>query len=406
MPKLIIHRGTQEIGGSAVEINNGETRLLFDFGVPLDAMDKEEWKPQDYKLPIVGLYKDETPKFNAVFLTHAHLDHYGLMQMINSKIPIYVSKVTYDILTQIAPLLSKQNTTNLNFHIIDGDIDFGNIKVKAHKVNHSIAGATAYEIETDGKTVVYSGDIRFHGRASWQSSVFKRKINNPEGTTLGRTEQDIVKEEDLENEFVKIFNSGKLPLVQFSPQNIDRFVTVYRACKGTGKTLVIDPYTAYVLEIYSQMSNNIPQYNWDNIMVNFAHSSINKKLAEEKILFKYKKKKITLEEIVANPEKFVIKGNWSINKQTFDAIDHDKLEIVFSMWKGYLDKPNQFDDYKDVKLTPLHTSGHAYIEDLQKLVEKMQPKHLIPIHTEYKDKYQQLFKANIITLNDGEELDF
>ena len=149
----------------------------------------------------------------------------------------------------------------------------------------------------------------------------------------------------------------------------------------------------------------IPQYDWDNIMVNFAHSSINHKLAEEKILFKYKDKKITTEEIVANPEKFVIKGNWAINKQIFDAIEHDKLEVVFSMWKGYLDRPNQFDDYKDVKLTPLHTSGHAYIEDLQKLVEKMQPKCLIPIHTECEDKYQELFKANIVTLNDGEELD-
>ena len=78
MSKLIIHRGTQEIGGSAVEINNGETRLLFDFGVPLDSMVKDEWQPEDYKLPISGLYKDETPKFNAVFLTHAHPDHYGL----------------------------------------------------------------------------------------------------------------------------------------------------------------------------------------------------------------------------------------------------------------------------------------------------------------------------------------
>jgi len=388
--KLIIHRGTKEIGGSAVEISNGDTKLLFDFGVPLDSMVKDEWQPEEYKL--------------------SHPDHYGLMQLINPDIPIYVSKVTYDVLTQIAPLLPKQNTTSLNLHVIDGDIDFGNIKVKAHRVDHSIAGATAYEIEMNGKTIVYSGDIRFHGRASWQSSVFKRKIKNPdylimEGTTLGRAEQDIVKETDLEEEFVKIFKSGKLPLVQFSPQNIDRFVTVYRACKRTGKTLVIDPYTAFVLEVYASMSDSIPQFHWENIMVNFAHSSINHKLAEEKILFRYKDKKITLEEIVANPEKFVVKGNWSINKQIFDAIDHDKLEIVFSMWKGYLDRPNQFDNYTDVKLTPLHTSGHAYIEDLHKLVEKMQPKHLIPIHTECKDKYQELFNANIVTLNDGEELD-
>lgn len=167
---------------------------------------------------------------------------------------------------------------------------------------------------------------------------------------------------------------------------------------------MIDPYTAYVLEVYSSMSNSIPQYAWDNIMVNFAHSSINHKLAEEKILFKYKDKKITTEEIIANPEKFVIKGNYAINKQIFAAIDHDKLEVVFSMWKGYFDRPNQFDDYKDVKLTPLHASGHAYIEDLQKLVEKMQSKHLIPIHTECKDKYQELFKTNIIILNNGEDL--
>ena len=90
-----------------------------------------------------------------------------------------------------------------------------------------------------------------------------------EGTTLGRAEQDIVKEEDLEKEFVKIFKSDKLPLVQFSPQNIDRFVTVFRACKRTGKTLVIDPYTAYVLEVYSSMSDSIPQYNWQLLCCTF-----------------------------------------------------------------------------------------------------------------------------------------
>ncbi len=409
MSKLIIHRGTNEIGANAVEINNGEVKLLFDFGIPLESMTKENWKPKDYKLPIKGLYKREKPKFNAVFLTHAHLDHYGLIQLINSKIPVYASKTTYDILTKIAPLLPKQDNARLNLKIIDDEISFKNIKVKAHKVNHSIAGACAYEIKTEGKTIIYTGDLRFHGRASYLSSTFKRKIKNPdylimEGTTLGRAEQNITTEKELEKEFVKIFKSGKLPLVQFSPQNIDRFVTVYRACKRTGKTLVIDAYTAYVLEIYSSMSKSIPQYNWDNIMVNFASCTINHKLAEEKILFKYKDKKITLKEIIANPEKFVIKGNWSINKQIFNAIDYNKLEIIFSLWKGYLDRPNQFDDYKDIKLTPLHTSGHAYIKDLQEFVEQTQPKNLIPIHTEYKNKYRELFSANIITLNDGEEL--
>ena len=72
MSKLIIHRGTNEIGGSAVEMNGTKTRLLFDFGIPLESMEKEDYELSDYKLPIKGLYKDEKPKFDAVFLTHAH----------------------------------------------------------------------------------------------------------------------------------------------------------------------------------------------------------------------------------------------------------------------------------------------------------------------------------------------
>ena len=409
MPKLIIHRGTQEIGGSAVEINNGETRLLFDFGVPLDSMVREEWKPEDYKLPITGLYKNENPEFSAIFLTHAHPDHFGLMNLINPKIPIYISKTTYDILSKITPLISKQDYTKLNLKIIDDEINIKDIIVKVHKINHSIAGSVAYEIILEGKTIIYTGDIRFHGRASYLSSTFKRKIKNPdylimEGTTLGRKEQNIITENDLEDEFVKIFKSDKLPLVQFSPQNLDRFITIYRACLKAEKTLVIDPYTCIVLETYSKLSKHIPQYNWNNIRVNFSGKGINDKLAETKELYKFKSKKITIGEIKENPNQFVIKGNKALNRIFLKNFEKDKLNIVYSMWKGYLNRKNQFENYKDI-ITFLHTSGHAYIKDLQDFVREINPKNLIPVHTEHKEQFKELFKANIIELNDGEKLE-
>ena len=94
------------------------------------------------------------------------------------------------------------------------------LKVKVHNIDHSIAGACAFEIQIENETILYSGDIRFHGRASWQSSVLAKNVPSPdyfvlEGTTLGRSEQDIVKEDDLIPEFVEIFKGDKLPLVQF-----------------------------------------------------------------------------------------------------------------------------------------------------------------------------------------------
>lgn len=55
--QLIIHRGTHEIGGSCVEIKDENTRLLFDFGLPLD--DRE-----NIKLNINGLYKNDKPEID------------------------------------------------------------------------------------------------------------------------------------------------------------------------------------------------------------------------------------------------------------------------------------------------------------------------------------------------------
>ena len=103
----------------------------------------------------------------------------------------------------------------------------------------------------------YSGDFRAHGR---KSKLFELMVARPpkdidvllmEGTTIGRTGTDegFPTEDDLETEFVRAFKETKgLHFVWTSSQNIDRLVTVSRAAKRTGRVLVIDLYTAVVLE--------------------------------------------------------------------------------------------------------------------------------------------------------------
>lgn len=41
--QLIIHRGTQEIGGSCVELKTTNSRILFDFGMPLVSSNNERF---------------------------------------------------------------------------------------------------------------------------------------------------------------------------------------------------------------------------------------------------------------------------------------------------------------------------------------------------------------------------
>jgi ribonuclease J len=73
-----------------------------------------------------------------------------------------------------------------------------------------------------------------------------------EGTNLG-SDKPTVREDDLEADFVSLFTDtpGRV-FVAWSAQNIDRTVILYRAAKKAGRTLVVDLYTAEVLELLGE----------------------------------------------------------------------------------------------------------------------------------------------------------
>ncbi len=72
----------------------------------------------------------------------------------------------------------------------------------------------------------------------------------------------------------------------------------------------------------------------------------------------------------------------------------EKIQLIYSMWKGYLegDKADQdivyltkfFSDRID-----LHTSGHAYVGTIAKLIYAVKPKKVIPMHTEFAKGFQE-----------------
>jgi ribonuclease J len=286
---LTIHRGAKEVGGSCVEISNEQTKILIDFGLPLSdnngnslninkiiQSDINNLLKQGILPDIRGLYKTEDPEISAIFISHAHPDHFGLLNFVHPSITIYCSEITKSIILDVYPYLYRFNYNLPNFVVTNNlkIVEIDELSVKPYDVDHSIPASQAFEIFSENINILYTGDIRSHGRKSYLLKSILKNINKTdylllEGTNIGRERSSILSEEDLEEKLFQHFKSEKLNITIFSAQNLDRFISIYKACLRSKKTLVIDPYTAYILEIFKPLSKNIPQFNWNNIKIFF-----------------------------------------------------------------------------------------------------------------------------------------
>ena len=274
--RLRIHRGTKEIGGTCIEIEAQGKRIALDVGLPLDAPDEG----QEELLPEVPGFREPDDSLLGVVISHPHQDHYGLARHIRSEVPIWIGKAANDIMTAASAYVPGGHAFADPRFIADRTpVEIGPFRITPYLVDHSAFDAYALLVEADGKRVFYSGDFRAHGR---KKALFEAMVNRPpgnldvllmEGTTIGRagTSEGFATETDLEREFAQaIRETAGIHFVWTSSQNIDRLVTIFRAAKRTGRVLLIDLYTAVVLEATGR--DTIPQSDWDGVKLYIPHS--------------------------------------------------------------------------------------------------------------------------------------
>lgn len=427
--KLIIHRGSKEIGGSCVELNSGTTRVIIDLGMPLVNVSKEPFDSKaledksiaelldSHILPAVsGLYEGEKSEINAVILSHAHQDHYGFLRYINSGIPVYMS-MGAKILIEISDLFipTKANLRSVVPFEMWHSFEIGDLAVTPYLVDHSAFDAAAFLIEGIGKKVFYSGDLRGHGR---KKILFDKLLSAPpgnidclllEGSMLGRENGQYQGEKAVEERMVNLFREKEnIAFVFCSSQNIDRLVSIYRAVKRSGSLLVIDLYTAYILDRLSTVSKHLPQFDWDEVRVKYfqSHAKVLVGSNQKELLYKYKRAKIEIEDIDNNKKNIVMlmRDNSIFRACLRKLTNLEGAMAVYSMWDGYVtDKFRDILAEHRISYEHVHTSGHAVVSDLQKLANAVNPNYVIPIHTFYPQDYPALFK-NVRLIEDGEAI--
>ena len=410
--KITIHRGSDQIGGCITEYELNGWKLFVDYGEQLPGSPVSE-KP----LQIDGLNTGDISK-STLLITHYHKDHVGKIYELPEDLPIFMGKISKDILSELSNhrssvsqedlRLAKKVETVKTFNAGE-TLEIGDFKITPVTLDHSAFDAYAFKIVGGSYAVFHTGDFRTHGfRSGKLTKVIDKFVGQVdyvvcEGTNISRPDSTSKSEQELQKDFEQSFKDNKFNIVYLSSTNIDRLFSLYHAALRAQRPFYVDSFQKKIMDIVTQSDNiwsrsQLYQYGF--------YKPVGLKLDMWGKGFLYNEKF----ESVLNDKGYVLiaRANKKYDNLILKMPKEDR-RIYLSMWDGYLKpecKAYNSDIAKSVGKNYLywHTSGHCDMENLRNLFEILKPKTIIPIHTDNPLKFAEKFsdKWTVVLLKDGE----
>ncbi|MDP2930996.1 MAG: MBL fold metallo-hydrolase RNA specificity domain-containing protein [Chloroflexota bacterium] len=512
MVRLTFYGGVGEIGGNKILLEDGDRKLLLDFGFPYQRHKlfyEEYLKPRggaglldplvmELLPPLEGLYRDDLetpglwPQFrdrplyrrldhvDGILLSHAHLDHSGYISFLKNDIPVYATATTAFITKSIqdsgksdfdqqvcyfsptvrdypsgwgqAACLASGDKQQRPFRIADkkpADLsatalgfwshgfwekstrqkEMASVPLAGHSgsafnlrcfpVDHSIPGACAWGIETSAGWLIYSGDLRLHGKRAKLTENFlaaaaalQPRALILEGTNL-RREQNATEQQVYENALKAITGCKDLVIADFSARDADRLLTFLQIAKDTGRKLVILPKDAYFLKTLRLLHPRVPDIAQEDSLVIYQETLASKypSLWQRNLCQDYSGKLILAKDVSEAQDRFILCFSFfdlnelpSIrprpgSRYVFSSSEphNEEQELDFRRLHQWLKHFNIQGFGVPVEVNGewqvpesergLHASGHACGPDLLRIARELKPTTLIPVHSEHAADY-------------------
>jgi ribonuclease J len=411
---------------------------------------------------------------DGILLTHAHLDHSGHISFLKEDIPVYSTATTAFIAKAIqdsgkadfdqqvcyftprveeclkgwkqgAYVASSSGDHQRRFGVADrpglseearnfweratrqkklasqplDDIGKCSFNLRCFPVDHSIPGACAWGIETSSGWVVYSGDLRLHGkRGKFTESFMKEAARlHPRALILEGTNVDkatnVAEQEVYKNAFKAINDARDLVIADFPARDVDRLLTFLQVARDTKRKLAILPRDAYLLKTMRLLEPEIPDIARENAIVIYQETTASKSPAQwlKKTYEEYSSKVVLAKDVASNQGDFILCFSfWDLNElpsiqpragslYVFSSSEphNEEQEMDFRRLHHWLERfqlrafglPVERNGKWEIpeEEKGLHASGHACGPDLLRVAREIQPEMLIPVHSEKPEFY-------------------
>ncbi|WP_273711899.1 ribonuclease J [Leuconostoc mesenteroides] len=389
---IIPFGGVRENGKNMYAVTVNDEIFILDAGLKYPETDQ---LGVDVVVPDFEYLIKNTEKIAGVFLSHGHADAIGalpyFLQQVN--VPIFGSELTIE-LAKLAikdqPALKDYN----DYHIINekSEIDFGNVKVSFFNTTHSIPESLGIVIGTEYGQVVYTGDFKFDQTAeSYYRTDIPRLVEVGQGKVLALLADaagteggaDSVNESKIGDYILETFRDNKKTriIVAAVASNIQRIQQIIDATAAIKRKLVLSGNdienvvrTAIKLK---KLQLPLPE---SQLFVSLKN--MKSLVAHETVILETGRMGEPIKHLnrMANGEDAHIKIG-SDDLVFITTTPSTAMESVVAKTRDMIFK--QGADVKQIS-TDMRSSGHASRNDLQMMLNIMQPAYFMPIQGEYR----------------------
>ena len=386
--KLAFLGGVGEVGKNMMAIEYGNDMIIIDAGLTFPS---DDMPGIDLIIPDTNYLLQNKDKIRGIIVTHGHEDHIGAMPYVlqNINVPIYATRLTCALIENKlkehkkikAKLVSVKPKTV---------IKLGVFSIEFVKVTHSIGGAVGFAITTPAGVYFHTGDFKvdytpIDGEAmdfARLSEISKKGVllltadsTNAERPGFSISEAKVGKTIDA------IFsqNKQKRIIVATFASNIYRVQQLLNIAEKYGRKIAFSGRSMVnVCETASKLGDL--KFNRENVIDitrvdkypdgEVCILSTGTQGEERSALTRMASGDFNKIEIGENDliilSSSTIPGNEKAINNVINLLYKKGAEVIYE------------------SLAEVHTSGHAYQEELKTLHSILKPKFFIPVHGEFR----------------------